>query len=499
MKNIKITCKQITSLLSLALTIVAFNISKAQNYFPLQTDSLQFFKAFDASQALGNYLAPSGYKAIKLDSIQTQGNYTHYYNFYTVRDTGVIPNNACLDINAGSWLGKKIIKNNWQQLIFINAQNDSIFLNYNASIGSSNLFYQFSNNDKIMATVEGFETRTIYGITDSIKKISLQFYNAGNLMAAHPLNGKEIILSKNFGAICLPNFYYFPQDTVFLNRRFNMKMLTSKDIYNFNIGDVFCYAEYLYDINSGTGANLPDNYVYHILNKFYNTDSTVVNYGRWIEYYDTQIVPGVGINTVYSSIYDTTSYSLVYNFSLPEKSFYDLDGITQTTFDSIVDPLYQGISISQISGMTYNTANCYLENTFEPVPHYDIYGVGIGVYKKNYINYINGAPTQYKFLLSGYIKNGIQLGQITSLKASQQTNDNFFQLISIQNAKISIRYNGANNGIMNIYNAQGQVVTNIKLIQQGINNVEIPKLTTGVYLVEIFSGNQYSSKKIFIQ
>ena len=295
----------------LMLIGTAFNQAKAQNYFPLQVDSLQFFKGVPYTYSSPSMFPPVGsmYRVIRIDSVIQQPNHETYYNMFTTRDTSTIMGNVCLDVFGGSWLGNKVQKDINQGLIFFNNNNDSIFLKYNASIGASWKFYQFADSSKIVATVSQILPYPIFNMMDSIKKITLQFYNQQNQIASHPLNGKEIVLSKNYGAVKLPDFYFFPNDTNLLERRFGWKQITNKQVYDFNPGDKYCYSSAYYNV-SDQGTYLTDYNVYQILNKFYTQNNQVVNYGRNIEFYDTHIVLGVGLQTFYAVSYDTISYDL---------------------------------------------------------------------------------------------------------------------------------------------------------------------------------------------
>ena len=325
----------------------------------------------------------------------------------------------------------------------------------------------------------------------------MQFYNQQNQIASHPLNGKEIILSKNYGAVKLPDFYFFPSDTNLLNRRFGWDHITNKDIYDFNVDDKYCYSSIYSDVSNP--SYIYDYYVYQILNKFYTQNNQLVNYGRKVEFYDTQIVPGVGLQTFYTLSYDTISYDLNEYLPLPEEASLLFSNILETRQDSMSNSLFDGITISTLANVAFPDANCMLLNNFEPGPYKDTYGVGIGLLSKDDLIWGSGYPHQFKENLVGYIKNGVQYGQITSLKEMNLAYNDFFQLIAIENARISIQYHAKTNGNMNIYNAQGQLISSYQPIQEGANTLQIPKLSAGLYFVEIFNEHQRSTKKVIIQ
>ena len=311
---------------SLKLIICVFVLAKvtpsnAQNYFPLQLDSVQFFKGIVYDPASNGMYQPvsSRYKVIYIDTVEQHTNYKIYKNITSTRYTALINTFECLDVSGGSWLGNKIVEYSNEKVVFLNNKNDSIYMHFGANIGASWLFYAYPDGSSIVATVTAIQATTFYNLNDSLKRINLQYFDQNNQAAAHPFNGKEIILSKNYGAISLPDFYYFPEDTQLLARRFELKKLTMGMIYDFNVGDVFCYSNALYNLNGG--SSIPPNLeTYHIQNKFYTQNNEVVNYGRWIEKYTISVIPGFGLDTTYSNYLDTLSISINENYFLPEET-----------------------------------------------------------------------------------------------------------------------------------------------------------------------------------
>lgn len=105
-----------------------------------------------------------------------------------------------------SWFGSKIfIKPNGVN-IFLNKQNDSIFINSLAILGDTFTVYQYPNDPyDIKGIVTDYTIDTILGNTDSVKTIQL--------LSSKPndsLNNKSFILSKHFGFIKIIPFYSFP-------------------------------------------------------------------------------------------------------------------------------------------------------------------------------------------------------------------------------------------------------------------------------------------------
>lgn len=383
-------------------------------------------------------------------------------------------------------------------IIFFNYLNDSIYLKWNAVVGNTWIFYQFNDGSNIKANVNSLQVANIYGTSDSTKKIILQYYDQNNQAASHPLNGKEIILSKNYGAISLPDFYFFPEDVAMLSRRFGMKSVSYNDVYNFNIGDVFCY--YLQITDAMSGSSLPpDRFVYHIQSKFYTQNSTILNYGRWVEYYDIYVIPGTGLDTIYSSFYDTISVSVSDVYPLPESTVFLTLGLDYINLDTLSSSLYTGRTIFTHAGLIFENSNCQVINSFEPSPFEDYYGLGVGLLSSNHLVFGGGNPTIYYKYLVGYIKNGVQTGVITSIKNKKTKPLNLFQVISTQHNQLTLNYFGDITCEINLLNLQGQKLMHAQNIKPGFNMIDLPLISNGIYVLEIVNGLGSFSSKLSIQ
>ncbi len=217
-------------------------LSFSQNYFPAKANSVYLFAEINASYS-------SNFVAVKWDSINISGQSTTFYSSNFIADTNqLVISGECFDTTAGSVLGKILINNSDSICKIINYKSDTVIIKPMASQGVSWKLYIFQNLDYISATVDSIALHTFYGITDSVKYISLTAKNSSNINISSSYNNKQLQLSKNFGIIQSLNFYMFPDldSTLYIikgstNPDFGIKDLTYHDVYDYDIGDEFHY------------------------------------------------------------------------------------------------------------------------------------------------------------------------------------------------------------------------------------------------------------------
>jgi hypothetical protein len=98
--------------------------------------------------------------------------------------------------------------------------------------------------------VTAIDTMTFIGLNDSVKTITLNVKDGNRNVIPYYLNGKTLMLSKNYGLIELPDLYIFP-DSYSQSGYFTFKLvgktnpnkgkvnLTSREIFDFDVGDEF--------------------------------------------------------------------------------------------------------------------------------------------------------------------------------------------------------------------------------------------------------------------
>lgn len=183
-------------LLSLLTPILVF----AQDYECLQPGQQPWFTNGDG------YL-----RGMRIDSTITEGANTVYYPYRSARAlAGNFHYGFELDSNGGSWLGKRVVAQPdgiWQ---FDNLWGDTIFIHTAALPGESWTFYNDTSLYSYTATLVSIDTANILGTLDSVKKIVIQADSAGLPNTAGFVQGWTIVLSKNHGFVQVFDLYTFP-------------------------------------------------------------------------------------------------------------------------------------------------------------------------------------------------------------------------------------------------------------------------------------------------
>jgi hypothetical protein len=247
-------------ILSILLILISYN-SFAQNYDCLQPGVKHFFTNSNG------YL-----RGIRIDSVKTYADSTIYFPYHTPRGrfyftTGVT------DTSMGSWLGKRVMRQNDGTFLFDNIWNDTVIIKTQAHTGDSWVMYNDTTKHYCQAAVIAEDTMTILGVVDSVKKILITARDPLGIVATDPLDSLELILSKNNGFVSVIDLYTFPyhapdsafahNNDYFLDRvsdgskvhaKYNIFNLinfswpTQTQLYNWNVGDVyqkrFCRSRY---------------------------------------------------------------------------------------------------------------------------------------------------------------------------------------------------------------------------------------------------------------
>jgi hypothetical protein len=212
----------------------------AQNYQNICTPGTTFFK-----NSSGSILA------FRRDSVlPTSSHDTVFISYRTRRDTiaNVWPNYYCVDTTNGGILGRKIYKKHDGWFYFFNRHNDTIRINSQAALNESWSFCDLPDFGYIQARVTSIVSDSVLGTTDPVKIISFQAKNQLNNDIPHFLNDKSIRLSQHYGLSIMLDVFSIPDGTVFYSVCGNtgtglgIQDFSMKDVYNFDIGDVFHYS-----------------------------------------------------------------------------------------------------------------------------------------------------------------------------------------------------------------------------------------------------------------
>ena len=184
-------------------------VADAQNFNCFSTGVVRYFTNSNG------YL-----RGMRIDSVRGSGSDTIYYPYHSPRGTYGCDNRGALDSNGGSWLGGKVIKEPDGTFLFDNMWQDTVVVKTQALVGDSWIFFDDTTHISYRATMVAFDTMTVLGSIDSVKKITIEADSAGVVNTMDPVNNFQIILSKHFGFVQVFDLYTFPYhrpDSIHIN------------------------------------------------------------------------------------------------------------------------------------------------------------------------------------------------------------------------------------------------------------------------------------------
>ncbi len=387
--------RKLLLLLSLCISSIAYG----QNYNCFTPGVRQFFVNSDTDAYYkGGYL-----RGMRIDSVRQVGTSAIYYPFRSIRgDYGFrMPD---LDTNGGSWLGKKVVRQQDGTFLFDNYWGDTVIIKTQANVGDSWILYNDTTNWYYTATVIAIDTMAIAGVLDSVKSIKVVAYKNNTANISDPLNDLTIVLSKSHGFAQVCDLYMFPMhkpDSSYVggfynygqhfdyytdqstNNTPNIFNLTFKltDFHNptlselngFNVGDEF---EGFYYRNSPN----QDHYHEKITNKWVSFNSVkyeVDNYFTFsvdnTQFFDSTFMPENYRMTMGISGRSGHS-SHPYFFDQPA----DQGGLIYYYYPNDTNWCMTSDKYVLGSDFIYATSSGVQINTFEPCGAYEAFKVGFG-------------------------------------------------------------------------------------------------------------------------
>ena len=184
-----------------------------------------------------------------------------------------------------SWIGNDVFLKDDGYNVFFNRLNDSIFIDTQAQLEESYVFYNYPDGSYFLATIADHDILSFFNVTDSAKTINLQFFTSDNQAANSPINDKEIIITKNYGFYKTFNFRDFPdfEDQSFPllehvlygheNIPTSFSKLIKRDIFDFEVGDKYHYETEFYV--AGPYSSWYNYKTWHIANKEWLSNDSV--------------------------------------------------------------------------------------------------------------------------------------------------------------------------------------------------------------------------------
>lgn len=434
---------------------------------------------------------PGLIRAYHSDSISMAGADSIFHIFKSPRTTGGL----CLNEHGASWMGDKvIIKSNGDNILF-NINNDSIIFKTQTSLNDSFVIYRFPNNDYMNAIVTELNIDSISGVPDSIKTITLDVRDPNGNSVPNSYNGHSFRISKNNGIVSNFNWSNFPFSTdtsvfshVFVNR------MTSGEIYDYNIGDIFQFHNGCYNPPS------PGSYVEQVVTgKWFSTLNDTVFYERKISIKSYTFIPlPPHIDSTFNTYMDTVFYTdlnnYLFNGSFPEQTIVDTNlasfGGLKWYFMQSDTSLFNGRSFITYSLISYiwngtcfeqNIYNEYIVNGFTEV-------AGCGSWQNLIYDNTTGGPDINCFSQLIYFKKGNEIyGNPTIVSSLEELDIQINSLHIYPNPASSIIHLAINNDLpIYLYNVFGEIVLQVPKNTQPmeITTLDITTLPSGIYMIQ---------------
>jgi len=229
------------ALLFLMLTV--FNL-QAQDYSPLIYGNTSLFQ-FEGQSEFES----------RIEALQEEPGFISDYRGDAIKLLQAWnddPTMECKPHNVATWAGPKYVKglppnSTPNTYYFFNKANEPIIFQPLKEVGETWTMYTYANGNYIEATISHKENLSFLELSDSVKTISLQLKNSSGTELSNPLNNIIYRVSKHYGLIQLTSFLDFPSAIAAANLvgltvpKKGMQLITSREIFNFDIGDEFHY------------------------------------------------------------------------------------------------------------------------------------------------------------------------------------------------------------------------------------------------------------------
>ncbi len=262
------------------LFIILSVAASAQNFDCLQAGAKNYF------------INGKGYvRGIRIDSVTSSGSDQIFYPYKTQRISKYLTGTAPVSFEGGSWLGGKVIRRADGTYLFDNLW-DTVVIKTHAPLGASWTFYDDTSHFSYTAMVTSIDTMTIFGVLDSVKKISVFCDSDMMSYANDPVNNFQIWIGKNFGFVQVFDLYTFPYhkpDTIAFTPPHTSRHIRFIDYYlDVVLGN-------LGTCDLGCANNAPDtvNSIFRLFNLYNPRRSEIYNFAVGDAYENHFVANGV--------------------------------------------------------------------------------------------------------------------------------------------------------------------------------------------------------------
>ena len=464
----------------------------------------QYWSPIRVNQKMNYQHSDSAYisHTIWVDSAIVEGADSVFFTNRIVKD---VPGNPEIVLrNQPQFFGKYLVKQQYGFYLIGDPYNYTIY-----AYGDLGESWSFTGTSGISAEVTSLFTESVFGVTDSVKVISLS-------------DGNEIRLSKNFGILQFPDFENSGsfelvgiQDT-----EYGESVPGFWEMYDFEVGDVFQFSNYAYyiwgdgttllkyTIDSKTVSNNQISYTYHGIehvtyfepgggggtsSEFVDGELTFIDStGHPANFYPNQLIripyssAGYGTQRVFSK----TIFGMDNTFLTYRKQF----GVKEFSYGFYDTELYYELDSDS------DTLNRFIQVVSDPC---GVKGIGYGAH----IGQIFRSDDCFEYAendeLIGVVLDGDTLGiiypdsvlltNVYSDKSFEKDPISIYPNPAIDNFLIIVNQPNSGNLLFELRNSLGQLVKQFE-----VNSVElrvsVANLEAGLYFYSVNNNSEIISQ-----
>lgn len=489
------------SLITTTILVMVSLAGFSQNYQCIDTSGITYFTNAN------HYL-----RGIRIDSTLQSNGHIFLFPYKTARGSYFSSRYDNLK-PKGSWLGDTIIVAQDGTYNFTNHRNDTIVIKSLAKVNDSWVFYDDTSNIYFEATVSKIDTMSINGTLDSIKTITLTAKDPLGTLSGHRFSNKNITLSKKHGFITVFDLYIFPQlgtpqsfdgydyfsyragDIMF--NQIALKNPQLKEIYDFNIGDVFHYKNYYIHPNAFVVSNSSNTVLNKVNLNPFKIRYTIQEVYQYYEYPSYQYPQGRKVTKLDTFNKDVDTTLLLDLQLLPEEwgMTREINYNPVDTVLCITNPKFDILP----NFVSYNDTLAE-SNTFEPCSGstYYTYKIGLGqIYYARCDAPSAGAPNPTQTMFYWH-KKGVSCGKPYDLSIEKTANPKRITLLYPNPATTEIIIHKDDNIdvlSLRISDITGRIVHKQKCVDE-FSTINVSKFPTGMYQVTTYNKEGYYDAKI---
>ena len=439
-----------------------FGFISAQNYQTVFTDRAIYFNN------------GSSQESARFDSVYY--NPTQLFPFTIVRQIDT----DCFSPIEPSRLGRSVILRDNGYNEFITYTYDTLKIKTDALLNESWIFFRDSMYE-VTATVSSITEESLFGVSDTVKNITLQFKDLNGVPVNHYFNSITIKLSKSYGLKQWFDFAIFPNYQSIAS--INLTGLTNPNMGLTN----FTWLE-TFDFHPGDEL--------HIYQRYY-VDQTL-SYIKSVKKYLSRVDLPNKITYLVDNeeVILSPDNSLYYTHDTINEFIYKYD-----EFDNILpgEPLFTdyGISFLHFSNTIKYFPN--IETFWGELPCYFLinsYGIWDSEYYKGlggpYFDYNNGVEISRKRTLVYYKKDGVSNGtpfNLLGVDNQMEIQQNFLLYPNPAIDQVTITFKNEGSFTFECYDLLGKLVQTEMITNSG-QVINISSLKSGMYLYRIKNEGQ---------